>query len=534
MTQHLQGSRFKQVSLGLLLLSVAAVTLWQMRAPVHITHEDGFYYYEIARNFARGLGSTFDGVNPTNGYQPLWLVMLVPLYWIVPAGLEAVRVGMALQGILLAGTLLLLVATVRLKSSFAAALLAALLWLTWMSAESFSGLETSLHALCLCLIGFLYLKWFIPALPKNLAPFLVLGIVCSVAFLARLDTIALSAILGFVLVVRAWRAHGMVWRNWFAFVIPLVFTVGAYALLNLRYFGLAEPISGIVKATWSQTLVTRNPLYTMYGWFGAKLDNFVWSIMELSDGYGLYVTIGTFGAGGLCLASVLPVVPVRWRSALKQLLAPLTPFLLYSFVNYTAYALLFEQNLSWTASYYLIQPWLTVLFAAALFDAVWHRLAANHARAPRAFQVMRYAILLIPFVILVRDLQTSPPDTPRGLGVDPVYAGAEWARANLPADAVIGAWNAGTIAYLSERRTVNLDGVVNTYQFFKTERFDLCDYWKQQGVTYLMDAFINDRALSVVPTFPAYASCAASLHRVWSDARPNTQWRLQVYRVDLP
>jgi hypothetical protein len=532
--RNVQGNWFKQFGIGLLLLSVAIVTLWQMRAPVHITHEDGFYYYEIARNLARGLGSSFDGVNPTNGYQPLWLGMLVPIYWVALAGLDAVRVGMALQGILLAGTLLLLITTVRLKSSYAAALLAALLWLTWMSAESFSGLETSLHALCLCLIGLLYLKWFIPTLPKNLVPFLVLGIACSVAFLARLDTIALSAILGVALAVRGWRAHNSSWRNWLAFVIPLLFTAGAYALLNLRFFGSPEPISGIVKATWSQTLVTRNPLYAMYGWFGAKLDNFVWSITELSDGYGFYVTIGTFGAGGLCLASVLPIVPIRWRAALKRLLVPLAPFLLYSFVNYAAYALLFDQNLSWTASYYLIQPWLTVLFAAALFDAVWHRLSTNGVGAPRALQIARYAVLLVPLALLVRDLQMVQPDTTQGLSIDPVYAGIEWARTHLPSDAVIGAWNAGTIGYLTERRTVNLDGVVNTYQFFKTDRFDLCDYWKKQGVTYLMDAFIQDRALSVVPTFPAYASCAASLHRVWSDARPETQWRLQVYRIDLP
>ena len=30
-----------------------------------------------------GIGSTFDGITLTNGYQPLWLTILVPVYKLV-------------------------------------------------------------------------------------------------------------------------------------------------------------------------------------------------------------------------------------------------------------------------------------------------------------------------------------------------------------------------------------------------------------------------------------------------------------------
>ena len=33
------------------------------------------------RNIAEGFGSTFDGVNPTNGYHPLWLVAILPFFY---------------------------------------------------------------------------------------------------------------------------------------------------------------------------------------------------------------------------------------------------------------------------------------------------------------------------------------------------------------------------------------------------------------------------------------------------------------------
>ena len=41
--------------------------------------DDASYYMTIARNVAAGRGLTFDGIHPTNGFHPLWLVTLVPL-----------------------------------------------------------------------------------------------------------------------------------------------------------------------------------------------------------------------------------------------------------------------------------------------------------------------------------------------------------------------------------------------------------------------------------------------------------------------
>src|SRR5688572_118407 len=42
--------------------------------------DDAFYYFGIARQIARGAPPSLDGLNPTNGYHPLWMLLLVPLY----------------------------------------------------------------------------------------------------------------------------------------------------------------------------------------------------------------------------------------------------------------------------------------------------------------------------------------------------------------------------------------------------------------------------------------------------------------------
>ena len=46
-------------------------------------YDDAFYYYEIAKNLAEGKFSTFDGgITRTNGYHPLWMLLITPFYWI--------------------------------------------------------------------------------------------------------------------------------------------------------------------------------------------------------------------------------------------------------------------------------------------------------------------------------------------------------------------------------------------------------------------------------------------------------------------
>ena len=42
--------------------------------------DDAYYYFKVAQNITEGLGSTFDGINMTNGYHPLWLLVCIPIF----------------------------------------------------------------------------------------------------------------------------------------------------------------------------------------------------------------------------------------------------------------------------------------------------------------------------------------------------------------------------------------------------------------------------------------------------------------------
>lgn len=45
-------------------------------------NNDDSFYYKIAQYLAAGFFSTFDGgITRTNGYHPIWLFLMTPIYW---------------------------------------------------------------------------------------------------------------------------------------------------------------------------------------------------------------------------------------------------------------------------------------------------------------------------------------------------------------------------------------------------------------------------------------------------------------------
>src|SRR5215211_7440447 len=44
------------------------------------TRDDAYYYFKVAQNISEGHGSTFDGINQTNGYHPLWMLICIPIF----------------------------------------------------------------------------------------------------------------------------------------------------------------------------------------------------------------------------------------------------------------------------------------------------------------------------------------------------------------------------------------------------------------------------------------------------------------------
>src|SRR5882762_8278750 len=84
-TSGLMGKRNNLVfGLAILVLVVLYAGVFIAR-PDQLFADDSYFYLQVAWNFARGMGSTFNTLMPTNGYHPLWMLLCAAVYKVLPS-----------------------------------------------------------------------------------------------------------------------------------------------------------------------------------------------------------------------------------------------------------------------------------------------------------------------------------------------------------------------------------------------------------------------------------------------------------------
>jgi hypothetical protein len=111
------------------------------------------------------------------------------------------------------------------------------------------------------------------------------------------------------------------------------------------------------------------------------------------------------------------------------------------------------------------------------------------------------------------------------------YEAAEWARAHVPPEAVLASWHAGAVGYLSERRVLNLDGLVNSWDFHLRRGADLCAYWREENVAYVVDMFDGTRPAVYEPALASLAECRDRLQPAWASSYAMGSWRVAAFRL---
>jgi hypothetical protein len=441
---------------------LALLLLWN-EAPFTLTFDDAYYYFGIARNVAEGHGSTFDQLNATNGYHPLWLAMAVPVYAVGLDGLAAARTLLAVQMVMYGAALVVIAdsvaraiggwsAVVRRRSAddarWCTGLVVAIFVLVFANPFVVKVFVNGLESAVVVVVDAVLLAIAVAGMPGAAVRWVDgrstrwrfgVGVVLALAFLARTDAVILIGCLGLWCLVEAWPLNGARLRGLCELFGPSALAAVVYLGANWVAFGTPTQISGIVKQ--------------------ASLD-----------GRRLVLALLVVAVAGLVFFGAFrnhTKAPKRTRMPLVASFLRRTGwFAAFSILLIGYYSVLQTQQWLWYyAPAVLYGAWLLVLLVAdfastALVEAPPERSASRTLGGLTA-------ALLLPFV-LAAVLQTRVFADPELRSIQLANRDAgEWIAAHLPEDAVLASWDAGVVGYFSERRVVNLDGVVNSYDWYR-------------------------------------------------------------------
>ncbi len=224
---------------------ILALPLFSKESWLIFVQDDLLYYLKVAQNLAHGHGSTFNGIAPTNGYQPLWFIVLTVVSCFTEnpkavLGFLAVSDWVAaLVTFLLARRLLRLCAAPPLLA-FALSAAVTLYSVTLF----FYGMEVTLTVPLF--LGTVCLLLRVDWLERGWRQTFLLGLLLSAMVLSRIDTLIFGGLVlaGIVITpsLRRLIRPDLVAGTLLG-LLPLVF----YFALNRVEFHTFLPISGMAK-----------------------------------------------------------------------------------------------------------------------------------------------------------------------------------------------------------------------------------------------------------------------------------------------
>ena len=493
-------------------LAYGAAFAWYMLARFDLinlisnTHDDAFYYFQIARNLAEGKFSTFDGgITRTNGYHPLWLFLITPFYWVFDkeAALFAIK---AFEIMLIAGGVALVAAAARLARMPYILLFAALPML-YDIPMLIAGMEAAaalfmlgLFILTACLFARSPVRWQWP-----------LAAVTFALPWVRLEYIAISLAATAALLLMEWsrqeRAPSASLEEWarsarsVKAVVPFL-VAGAGILVYFAYnwlvFGGIVPVSGATKQARSQ---------------------FKW---EQEGGYSLVqnfrdiLQIPVFDYELLVALEVCAYLLLVWwfaRRSLSRQDLLLLAFLVGVFSLAAGHLAKFAQTVltihpslgPW--SWYFVPAYLMMVLIVPVrcYVAIYFIRRFIGSKSQHVTNILSLGIVLTgaAFLFIKADF-AEPFQRVEAISVstrtddkwikavsynewtEAVYGGTQLMNRVLPEDSVVGSWEAGVIGYFSRFPVVNLDGLVNSYDYFHARyaRDGHAPLYREFGITH--------------------------------------------------
>lgn len=521
-----QTITFRQSAFGVLILALVQFILQVSLLARGVEYiaaslviDDTYYYLQTAWN-TKLLGFvTFDGLHATNGVQLLWFVII--LFLAMLAKTKAVLLFMTLVvGFLLNGFCYLIILKIGavLKQPILVLFMASLWALQSLPFRIYSmGMENSLHALIFWCVIWQSVVFLIQVQNRDKPNFRGLTVVLILLVWTRLDSALIAAILfAFCVGTLAYtyrhdlrlflQVHGKSIAGSGAIAgLGLIAQLTAFQIMGASIL----PVSALVKTSGAGRGADIESIDKLVGVFTLGLP----SIIQGRFPTLVLILLGILGI----LLVIVARVAIRDHSDEIRVFLNLWSCILVGEILYYVYVALSEVEYApyfiWYRSPSFIF-WIATGSLIAVFTFGHTRLVKHRFNifkwAPVVVSLAIYAVAIYMFARSINF--TSTLYVAR-------YNAALWIAENSPPDTVFASWNAGQLGFFSNRTFINLDGVINSVDYYERVLLgsvSLTDYLSENKVDYVVDYDTYDSLpdLPIVHTFPLNDESGRSIH-IW-------------------
>ncbi|MBP8251152.1 MAG: glycosyltransferase family 39 protein, partial [Herpetosiphon sp.] len=479
--------------IGIVLAGVVlrvAFALLPLSQHLLLLEDDAWMVTAIARNWAMGKGITADGINPTNGFHPLYPLTLGAMpYVFAPNNLAfGFNANLVICALLASLVMLPLWKLMHHLAGERAALIALALYALnpVLIRLTVNGMETSMALLLWTTTLWTSVTFDLTKLKTNVW----LAVITAGMILTRLDGALLFAAIAAARFLWAWKDK----RLKREFPLLTLYVTLTFALLipyfwrNLSVFGSFSPSSGQALTylhSYADSYALSNGIDGWYVNSAFSMDVVGRSVI------GALVWLGIFAAF------------VIW--AVRRDLWRLLALVLYMPIPLVYYGYMMQQD----------NPRHFVPFSLAIIIFLAWALARLWQRQPQIGRILSIAVPILILAVQILDAGQfwQQQRTTASQTQPTMYQAALWMRDNLPTDALIGAKNSGIYQYYSGHTVINIDGKLNQDILQVYEQRRMLDYLHEKKITYLVDreatmadhvqfysSQFGDRPLHNVPT----------------------------------
>ncbi|TET34783.1 MAG: hypothetical protein E3J69_05895 [Anaerolineales bacterium] len=468
------SNKFRWLTFGVVIVG-GLLRLWVSLQPIDALIEknlpdDSYYYFVIANNTIQSNSVSMDGINVTNGFHPLWLIVIMPIFgWSSSLSDSQITQALILSSVLDMVTIWIigyLAAYLTRRESlgvFAAGLYA---FNPIVILQVTNGLETAISMLTIALFLLLMKAW-LTRHPSWLLTILV-GVSGGLMFLARSDNVFLLG-LAYLAALVYWKNQRARWPSVIAagcvsFILALPWFLWSYFVVGswMQESGVAVPY-----AIQARVILNEGP--GMWTALKESLRQLTFVPIWLRGDYtGLPFFLGVV----LWLIVIIGLIRL-WRknspSLEKAMLLPLLGSCLC--------LVLVHAGVRWYP-----RPWYFIPSSIAF--ALAFPLVIKPVRSHGTQRLFLYAIGFGVYFALTGYTFWQ-------IGYYPwqreMLAASRWLGKNISTDSKVASFNSGIYTYYNVFPVINLDGVVNHHAFQAIQDRDVMGYLQRDGVEYLID-----------------------------------------------